>query len=266
MELIKKIPVGIQFIIFGDLDEKTLAERALTCAEIGYEFVELPLSVRKIKAHRVHKCMQDAGLELRSVHVGYRNIQDEAGLKNTLEYVRDAGASVLISSGLEVGTDTSSFESSAKKLDTIGRQCLSEGVQFYYHIFNWEFEKNALSTKRCIDQLLEGTVPRFVKFNLDLFWAMYAREDPVSLIRSLRNRCDYYHVKDGKVIEEDTIHRALFCPLGEGTVNIRACAEAILSIHDSPIMVVEQDTPSAPNSEIADTTQSLEFLRKLGLM
>ncbi|MEH7418563.1 sugar phosphate isomerase/epimerase [Neobacillus drentensis] len=82
----------------------------------------------------------------------------------------------------------------AQHLNIIGEKCKEAGISFYYHNHAHEFKR--VGEKSLFDLLVENTNPEFVKFELDLVWAIRGGYNPLSLLEKLGSRCDLIHQKD----------------------------------------------------------------------
>ncbi|TWE08491.1 sugar phosphate isomerase/epimerase [Neobacillus bataviensis] len=82
----------------------------------------------------------------------------------------------------------------AQQLNKIGEKCKEAGINFYYHNHAHEFKR--VGDQSLFDLLVENTNPEFVKFELDLVWAMRGGYEPISLLEKLGSRCDLIHQKD----------------------------------------------------------------------
>src|SRR3954469_5627594 len=54
------------------------------------------------------------------------------------------------------------------------------GLKFFYHTHGYEFQPHGSGT--LFDQLVTETNPKFVNFEMDVFWVMHAGQDPVRLL------------------------------------------------------------------------------------
>ena len=82
----------------------------------------------------------------------------------------------------------------AQHLNKIGKKCKEAGLAFYYHNHAHEFKR--VGEQSLFDLLVENTNPEYVKFELDLVWAMRGGYEPISLLEKLGARCDLIHQKD----------------------------------------------------------------------
>jgi sugar phosphate isomerase/epimerase len=70
------------------------------------------------------------------------------------------------------------------------------GLTFVYHNHGFEFEPYKDGT--LYDYLMQQTDPKYVSFELDIFWAFFPGRDPAKLLRKYGSRYRLIHLKDIK--------------------------------------------------------------------
>jgi sugar phosphate isomerase/epimerase len=117
----------------------------------------------------------------------------------------------------------------AEDLNRWGEKLLGAGLHCCYHTHGIEFDRSADGT--VFDTLVQHSDEKFINFEMDIFWIVFAYQDPVKLLHQYPGRFPLMHVKDirngtvlggspGDVLEEDSV------PLGKGIVNIPAALRA----------------------------------------
>lgn len=112
---------------------------------------------------------------------------------------------------------------------TWGEKLSASGLHLCYHTHGVEFDKSPEGT--LFDTLVQRTDPKHVNFEMDIFWIVYAFQDPAKLLHKYPDRFPLMHVKDirkgtklggspGDVLEEESV------PLGAGIVDIPAALRA----------------------------------------
>ena len=96
-------------------------------------------------------------------------------------------------------------------LNTVGKKAEKAGLELLYHNHDFEFKPNEEGVVLA-DYILENTDPRYVNFQLDLFWATYAETDIEAFIKRHPNRIKAFHVKDMDSERNMT-------PVGKGTID-----------------------------------------------
>ncbi|MER3375019.1 MAG: sugar phosphate isomerase/epimerase [Allomuricauda sp.] len=125
-----------------------------------------------------------------------------------------------------------SLEDLAEILTTLGKKCEAAGLKLLYHNHDFEFKNNENGVKP-IDYLLENTDPKYVNFQMDLYWVTKAEADPVAYFEKYPGRFKSWHVKD---MDDE----GKFAPVGEGHIDFKR----ILQEKETSGMVnyfVEQD-------------------------
>ncbi len=120
----------------------------------------------------------------------------------------------------------------ANILSTLGEKCEKAGLKLLYHNHDFEYkkDKDGIIT---IDYLLENTNPKYVNFQMDLYWVIKAGADPVDYFKKYPGRFKIWHVKD----MDD---QGRFAPIGNGNIDFsRILANKKLS--GMEYYMVEQD-------------------------
>lgn len=120
----------------------------------------------------------------------------------------------------------------AEILTQMGKKCEAVGLKLLYHNHDFEYKRNEEGIVP-IDYLLEHTDPKYVNFQMDLYWVTKAGADPLAYFEKYPGRFKAWHVKD---MDEE----GKFAPVGEGTIDFKR----ILAQKEASGMVkyfVEQD-------------------------
>ena len=102
----------------------------------------------------------------------------------------------------------------AEILDKLGEKCSAAGLQLLYHNHDFEFVKDAEGVVT-IDYLLEHCNPKYVNFQMDLYWVTKAGADPVAYFNRYPGRFKTWHVKD----MDD---QGRFAPVGKGKIDFKS--------------------------------------------
>ncbi len=144
------------------------------------------------------------------------------------------------------------YKATADKFNVAAEVCKKAGIQFCYHNHDFEFE--AQNGKYPFDVLLENTDKNLVKFELDLYWASRAGQDPLTLFDRHPGRFPLWHVKDMDKSEGRNITE-----VGHGSIDFkRIFAQSKKS--GLQYFFVEQDI--CPGDPFDSITQSISYLKK----
>lgn len=120
----------------------------------------------------------------------------------------------------------------ARILDELGEKCKKAGLKLLYHNHDFEFKKDTDGIVP-IDFLLENCNPKYVNFQMDLYWVTKAGADPLAYFQKYPKRFKMWHVKD----MDD---QGRFAPVGNGTIDF-AKILAQKNLSGMKYYLVEQD-------------------------
>ncbi len=145
-------------------------------------------------------------------------------------------------------------ENLANILTTLGKKAKKAGLKLLYHNHDFEYKKDADGIIP-IEYLLENCDPKYVNFQMDLYWVTKAGADPVAYFNKYPKRFKIWHVKD----MDD---QGRFAPVGNGHIDFaRILANKKLS--GMKYYMVEQDKTF--NMEPLEAIKvSHEGLQKIG--
>ena len=105
---------------------------------------------------------------------------------------------------------------------------------------------------------------------LDTGHALYAGMCPEDLVRDYRERLEHLHVKDVRAERGgdfwSAVASGVFCPAGEGLLDLDALARALTETAYDGFATIEQDRrPESPGTPLEDLRRSLARVRASGL-
>jgi sugar phosphate isomerase/epimerase len=116
-----------------------------------------------------------------------------ANLQQVVDEAAEGGLPYLVCSSAPVGT-LDDIKNTIDTFNRAGEACKKAGLQFAYHNHATEFDM--VEGKRPYDLIMQGTDKNLVKMELDLAWAVKAKQDPVALFKEYPGRFPLWHVKD----------------------------------------------------------------------
>jgi sugar phosphate isomerase/epimerase len=164
--------------------------------------------------------------------------------------------------------DKSFWQFLADRFDQAGEYARSQGLQFFYHNHDFEFT-NKFDGEPAYDILLNETDPRNVKFELDLYWIVYGKEDPNRYLASDPARFPLYHVKDKTWRDrEETQPHENWEDVGPGSIDFPQIFDSGDGRRLDKHFVIEHDWPqfSHPGDEDAELKTAragIEYLRNV---
>jgi sugar phosphate isomerase/epimerase len=86
------------------------------------------------------------------------------------------------------------FKRAAEGFNKQGEICKQAGLKFGYHNHNYSFRKiNGVFPQ---DVMMKNTDPFLVDFEMDIYWIVDAKQDPIEWLKKYLNRFRLCHIKD----------------------------------------------------------------------
>ena len=90
---------------------------------------------------------------------------------------------------------TDDYKRVAERFNKAGEICKKSNIKLGYHNHNTEFDPLNGGVSG-YDVLLKETDPALLKMELDLYWAVRGKQDPVAMFKKYPGRFEMWHVKD----------------------------------------------------------------------
>jgi sugar phosphate isomerase/epimerase len=223
--------------------------------------------------------------------VGNHGAMDDASLTGALQVGQKyTGLSVLTD---VKGVTTDAWKQTADDLNAYGERCVKEGLKgFYEHMHGPEYLRVADDpTRHVLDVLLVNTDPRYVFWEMDIYWAYFFQGyvdaggigvDPLQWVLKNPKRFPLFHVKDGhQVVKQDVggQHVQLawesfggegtfplqdgICDVGQGDIDFKHFFNELAKVSDlkDHYFLWERDTASShPHGSLASARCSYELI------
>jgi inosose dehydratase len=170
------------------------------------------------------------------------------------------------------GMSDAQWDGAAQILTRISQACRELGLSAVFHHHAGSF----IETPGEIARLCELTAPDLLGICLDTGHYLFGGGDPVDAVRSYGERIRHLHLKDVQlpVLEAarrdevgflEAVRRGVFCPLGEGAVNLKKIIEDVTAGGYSDWVIVEQDVDTRnPNAKpLESAVRSRQYLRNV---
>jgi sugar phosphate isomerase/epimerase len=244
--------IGLQLYTVRELFTADPVATLEKVAKIGYREVEYGGGGYDTMDHALlRKTMDRLGLKAPSIHLGYDALLDKfdasVAMAKTL-----GGDTIVLPYMVDKYRNAAAWDAALFNINRFGEQLKAVGLGFAYHNHDFEFTVKPDGVS-LFDRLVKACNPAFVKIELDLYWAIYAGQDPEALIRSLAGRIYAYHVKDMRPDRSMT-------SVGLGTIDFASIFK-LNGLAGARHFYVENDQSPAPY--LPDITKSFQTLNTL---
>ena len=207
---------GIQLYMVRDLFEKDPKGTLKQIAALGYKQVESYERATGIywgmNNLDFKKYMDDLDMTIISSHCDI-----DMDFERKAAEAAAIGIKYLVAAWEGQNLSIEDYKRYAEKLNEKGKVCKQNGIGFAFHNHWFSFQKNGAEIPQ--DVLMNNTDASLVDFELDIYWAVAAGQDPELFLKKYPNRFRLCHVKDrvkGTTKMEDT------CDLGTGSIDFSA--------------------------------------------
>ena len=244
--------IGLQLYTVRSLMNKDMPGTIAAVAAAGYREVEFAGYFRRTPAE-VRQLLDAHGLTAPSTHIGLDGVREQFGA--TADAAQAIGIRYLTVASLDMRAIKSAddWKRMADVFNDAGRRAKAAGLRFAYH--NHAVEFTPVDGVVPMDLLVGGTDPSLVAFELDLFWAMKAGQDPRAYFERHPGRFEMVHVKDATAAPASEM-----TDVGSGVMDWKR----IFAAHRTAGIrhyFVEHDSPADPMQSIQRSADYLKTLR-----
>jgi len=159
--------------------------------------------------------------------------------------------------------DETTCREAIKVFNRAGEALAKRGLKFFYHTHGYEFLPYGEGT--LFDLMMAETKPRFVHYEMDVFWIVHPGQDPVKLLEKYGSRFELMHLKDmkqGTPTGLFTGHADVTSnvALGTGVIDWAAVLRAARKAEVKWYFIEDESAAS-----VQQIPQSLSYLEKLKL-
>jgi sugar phosphate isomerase/epimerase len=246
--------IGVQLYTIRDRMQQDPAPTLAAVAEIGYRQVETA-GLYGLTPEQFRAALDRVGLISPAGHYPYPLEELRANLDDIFATALALGQEWVVVPSLAPGDRTrDGYLRVADDLNRCAAAGRERGLRIGYHNHDYEFAPLD-SRQTGYDLLLTATDPALVDMELDLFWAVRAGSDPVTLFEQHPGRFRHCHVKDMRDIDG----AQQMVDVGQGEIDFaRTFASAQLA--GLRYYFVEHDNPADP---LASIETSYRYLRAL---
>lgn len=261
--------IGIQLFTLRELLQKDVRGVIAQLSKIGYNQVETFYGYPGVYASKGFwgldaKAFKALLAEYKmTTPSGHYNVTDfliangtEDILKSHVATAAEAGQEYFVIPGLPANVrkegTIDDYKAIAAKFNLAAELCKTHQLKLAYHNHNFEFKDLGGGTTG-YQVLLEETDKKLVNFELDLFWAINAGIDPLSLFKENPGRFKMWHVKD-----MDKADRDVYTEVGTGSINFKPIFKQA-KLSGLTHLFIEQDVIKIDPYE--SVTQSFNYLK-----
>lgn len=213
----KNKKIGIQLYSVMDAMNKNPQASIERLAGLGYNVVELVQwggepKVFGLPANEFKALCDKNGIKIVSTH---SSIQEDpakeeeimARWRKLFEIQKTCGGKYFVIPSYQADYTVEGVQRMCDYFNRVGKVAAEYGLKLGYHNHAGEYKKLKDSDKVMWEYLVENTDPKYVCFELDVYWCTKGDKDPVEYLKKYPKRIEMLHIKDDFVIgESETIN------------------------------------------------------------
>lgn len=291
-----KMKIGLQLFSMKNAFRENPAKALSDIAQAGYRYVELanqkadidPGCGFDIPAPELKRMANAAGVTITGGHVSPQDgkgrdafYRDTAAMMRIIEYYNEIGATDFVLP-IDFFPTRDYLLRRCEDYNNLGVLCQEHGMRLLYHNHYHEFQLFGEDTM--FDLIMGNTQPDLMQVELDAYWTIRGKFDPVEKLRQYGKRVVLIHQKDFPLsqIEHFCVWQTLdqsnpidwemfksikrseyFTEVGDGVLKIQDIIDAGNEL-EIPLIFVEQDYTTM--TELQSIQRSMEnFKRMRGL-
>jgi sugar phosphate isomerase/epimerase len=276
----RRVPVdniSIQLYTLRTLMAADLDGTLAGLAKIGFKKVEHAGPPNGLTAKQFRAKLDSHGLRSTSGHnaappnpfdaaVWAQTLQDAKTLGQRYINLSVVGLTGFGASGVQYLQTKAEWQQLAGVLNQAGEAARKVGLRFGLHNHFWEFLPLTDTPLVGHDILIAETDPRYVHFEVDIFWAHYGHHDPAQLVTFLQDRLPQFHVKDMALLNGATppsplLQTFTWADPGQGIIDFgRIFAEKTASPSATEYIIERDD---AGDAALNTAKVGFEFLKNI---
>ncbi|WP_234735781.1 sugar phosphate isomerase/epimerase family protein [Tellurirhabdus bombi] len=189
-------PVGLQLYSFRDAFKKDVPGTLAKVKAMGFREVETAGNYG-MPWPEYKKLLQQYGLKVICTGADFNDL--ERNVPKVLAQAKELDAKYVTCTWIPHNEDTFTAYDAQRAADvfnTAGRLLKENGISLVYHLHGYEFQPYKDGT--FFDYFVENFEPKYVNFEMDVFWVKHPGQDPTALIQKYPKRFPLVHLKDRK--------------------------------------------------------------------
>ena len=220
-------------------------------------------SPRGMKREEFKKLLSEYGLKIVAVGGNFERLQNKDSIQRIITNAKELGAQYVVCYWIPHDGDNFTYENMKKGVEVFneaGKTLKENGLALTYHPHGYEFRPYESGTM--FDFLVKNTDPKYLNFEMDVFWVKHPGQDPVALLKKYPQRFALMHLKDrqpgteGNQTGEADVETNVV--LGQGDVNIAAVMAEAKKIGIKHYFIEDESSRSVEQIPL-----SLDYLHQL---
>ena len=252
-------PVGLELYSFREQFKADVPGTLAKVKQMGFREVEVA-GTYGLDPAAFRRLLDKNGLKAVSMTASFEDL--EANVPDIINSAKALGVRYVVCAWVPHTVDlftSADADRAINAFSTAGRLLAAEKIQFCYHNHGYEFQKMPNGTTY-FDYMAQNLDPKWVNFEMDVYWVKSPGYDPVALLQQYPKRFVLAHLKDRRpgtpntLTGHDDVENNV--TLGDGDVGIAAFMRAARKAGVKHFFIEDESSRS-----MEQMPKSLAFLR-----
>lgn len=188
--------IGLEFYTFRNQFAKDVPGTLSMIHKMGIKEVEIGGTYGMPKTE-FKQLLQKNDLDVIAVAADFNDL--EKNPQKAVDEAKEYGAKYVVCFWIPHNGHDFTIEDAKKAISVFnnaGKVAAENGLQFCYHAHGFEFRLYDNTT--LFDYMMQQLNPKWVNFEMDVFWIKHPGQDPVALLKKYPGRFPLMHLKDRK--------------------------------------------------------------------
>lgn len=252
-------PVGVQAYSFRNYFPKDIPGTLDRIQAMG--ITEIEGGAGRLPAEEYKKLCDARGISIPSTGSSFTDLAEKP--QEIAETAKTLGSKFVMCAWVPHERGNFTLEDANKAIavfNSAGKVLKENGLTFCYHAHGYEFQPHEDGT--LLDYIIQNTDPKYVSFEMDIFWIQFGGGDPVGLLKKYGDRWKLMHLKDMKKGTEKNLTGGTDVennvPLGTGELDMRG-----ILIEGRKIGIAHYFIEDESSRVVEQVPESIAYLRSL---
>lgn len=220
---------------------------------------------RGVNRDEFKRLLQQHGLKIVATGAAFERLQHPDSLRQIIVNAKELGAQYVVCYWIPHNGDDFTFSDMQKAVsvfNSAGKTLSENGLSFCYHPHGYEFRSYQEGVGTLFEYMMDNTNPKYVNYQMDVFWIKNPGQDPVALLKKYPTRWKMLHLKDRRHGTPDNLNGRQDVEtnvvLGTGDVGIAAVMDAALEIGIKHYFIEDESSRA-----LEQVPLSIEYLKSL---
>jgi sugar phosphate isomerase/epimerase len=255
--------VGIIMGTARDIVRNDTEAGLIKLKEMGIKYIEGAGS-RNMPRAEYKKLLDKYGFDVVASGASFDKLESADSIKKVIENLKYFGAEYAVCYWIPHKGDDFTFadmEKGVKVFNAAGKLFAKAGISFVYHPHGYEFRPYP-GPGTMFDYMMDKTDPRYVNFQMDVFWIRNPGQNPAAILRKYPGRFPLTHLKDRMIGSVNNLNGRQDVErnvvLGQGDVNIAEVMKVAKEVGVKYHLIEDESSRAS-----VQLPMSLEYLRSL---